>query len=781
MNFSQLDVRWMWHPEWTEECQNSAGAFVYFRKQIMLDAVPMEPILLNLSADTRYKLYINAQLVCYGPVRGDEHLWFYDEVNIQPYLKTGVNHIVVRVLRLYYATQYGTSFSRLPVPGLFVHCDKLDEDWDAALDKSTQLPIDQAEDDFLHIYENVNHSHELMWVPVKYYSFPVTHGLSPPWKLSPRMIPFPKLDPAHFKAVHNVRSSLPSHFWEKILIGSPVRIPAGLHHLELEANEHLTAFLKLHFEKPTATGSTLKVTYSECYEDAPTQTPYLRRKGNRCDTKKFLFGPRDSYVFSGQSSVHTKCHDPDEGEAFAPFHFRTLRFMTLDIQVVEGSELVLQKIDMVSTNYPLDVQTEIPVSNPYRQIWDASVRTLRNCMHDCYEDCPFYEQLQYAMDTRSSILFTYCISGDDRLARQAIVQLHNSYQPSIGLTASRGPAHQLQIIPHFSLFWILMVADHFEYFGDTDFVCQFGSACDGVLEHFARRIDTNGLIRPSDHWDFVDWADAWRPMGIPPAATRTGFSTFTSMLYVHALKRAAEFMRPALAAEYQARAEMMKKAIRQLCFDGQYFTDGLASAAGTGDHSQLIQVWAVLCGVTNGDEASLLLSNALSSDLTPASVASSFYTLRALSMTGNYDSHFHTFWEPWRSQLADNLLTWEEDTVSQRSDCHAWGCAALYEFPAEVGGIRPAKNGAGITFQPRLALFPDLDMKIPFGGSIPGVAHVKWSRLKHGDVRCSLALQMKGAGDSRPSVVMVLPNCAPEEVTDTSGEITRVIKMTDML
>jgi hypothetical protein len=177
----------------------------------------------------------------------------------------------------------------------------------------------------------------------------------------------------------------------------------------------------------------MKVTYSQCYEDEPDVVPYVRRKGDRCNTTQMLIGPEDRYAFGGQGSMadlryHEKMNDE---EILSPFHFRTLRFIALDNDVAEGSELALKGINLTTTNYPLQLRSDFNIpatldTTMSRELWTTCVRTLINCMHDCYEDCPFYEQLQYAMDVRSSALFTYCLSGNDRMARQAIIQLHNS-------------------------------------------------------------------------------------------------------------------------------------------------------------------------------------------------------------------------------------------------------------------------------------------------------------------------------------------------------------------
>ena len=782
------DRSWVWNLDWNgSPNETSAGGFVHFQKDVDLENCPSRPILISITADTRYKLYINSRFVHYGPVKGDSQVWYYDELDIQPYMKAGKNIIAVRVLRLYHGTRFGTSFPRMPLGGLRIQhirdsndppisfSIETNDSWKSAVDTSSSLPI--IEDDmFLHIFEAVDRRNDcnLRWTSAKPHNIFNGFGVVSPWKLSLRQIPFARLRPVGFCAVHNIRSTGTSNAaeavdWQACLLANPsnrtpVQLAAGTtHHVELEASHHLTAFVSFLFERPEKPGAEIKITYSECYEDIP-DNPQFRQKVDRRDTSKKLLGPFDTFILGGrvyEQDPSSAYHEAGEDMViFEPFHFRTFRFVAIDITVNADSDLIFHGLEMTRTNYPLDILAQFSpggqdVNLPVRKLWDTSILTLENCMHDCYEDCPFYEQLQYAMDSRSSALFTYYLSGDDRLARQAITQIRNSFQPDIGLT-SRAPCEHLQIIPNFSLFWICMVADHYLHYGDMAFTSQFLPVCDAVLDSCRRRLDPDlGLVRcyeTDDFWDFVDWTEAWKPRGIPPAGKRTGFQTFSSSLYAYTLNIIApaveEYGRKGVAEEYKQSAADVAASIRQHCFDGEYFTDGLAGSAPNSEYSHQNQVWAILSCAITGDEARQLLSKTLSRhDLTTPSIAMSFYALRALSLVGGglYDLHFNDFWAPWVEQLSNNVTTWVEDNVSQRSECHAWGSAPIYEFMAEVVGLRPLEPGwRSISFKPRLALFETMDSKVPIpirGSSGMALAHVRWERK--GDDIASVTIEVK--------------------------------------
>ncbi|KAM0420292.1 hypothetical protein ACHAPT_011953 [Fusarium lateritium] len=816
----EFDTTWMWHPAFSEERVDTAGLFVHFKREFEIKDEPPKNLTIHITADTRYKLYVNGQCVTFGPVKGDQHLWFYDSIDIAPFLRQGHNRIGVHVLRFFYATSYAPSFPRLPSGGLRVsvsdeHWAKQIESstaWEAAIDHSTILRVDEPEDRFLHIYERTSWSEtrSLEWVAARLLEFKNSTGNSPPWQLSPRMIPPLRMKHMMGSKIHNVHSPLKPELWSAALLKDSTSreachgllLPAGTKHcLDLEMPNHVTAFLRLCFKRPRIGGGTLTVTYSESYEDEPEETPWVRRKNNRCDYNKTLYGPKDIYEFQGIASTGSLEYydDEDTCEVFMPFHFRTFRFLRLSFDV-GSSDLTFVGLNVESVNYPLDVHatfavadTELGQSDVWHQLWTTSIRTLNNCMHDCYEDCPFYEQLQYAMDTRSSSLFTYLLSGDDRLARQAILQLHNSFQARLGLTASRAPSHREQFIPHFSLYWVCLVVDHWAYFGSKTFASQFLPVIDAVLSYFDRRVDGHGLVtsevRPGI-WNFVDWSMEWKPHGIPPAITRTGISTYANQLYAYTLGHAAQLVdalgRPAISSEYRTRAAGIVSALKVHCFDGEFFSDSLTSSAASTDYSQHCQVWAVLCGAVTGNNAERLLRGSLertkAGDFVQESISMSFYTMRALSMAGGslYNENFVRFWDPWRHQLQQNVTTWVEDSVSQRSDCHAWGSVPIYEFMVEVVGIRPVEPGwAAIEFRPRVGLFRQLKARVPVKigkGQEAGLVHVSWAMDECGNTEVRLKLDLES--DMVP-VRVVLPGV--EMVCRASEEEMRFVIRKDLI
>ncbi len=129
-------------------------------------------------------------------------------------------------------------------------------------------------------------------------------------------------------------------------------------------------------------------------------------------------------------------------------------------------------------------------------------------MHETYEDCPFYEQLQYACDSRNEILYTYMTSADDRLARQCMDDFRRS-QREDGMINSCYPHYGPNVIPAFSIYYIAMVHDHMMYFGDPKLVRHHIAAIDQILGYFDDHLEKRGLVGKTGghiserYWSFI--------------------------------------------------------------------------------------------------------------------------------------------------------------------------------------------------------------------------------------------------------------------------------------
>lgn len=129
-------------------------------------------------------------------------------------------------------------------------------------------------------------------------------------------------------------------------------------------------------------------------------------------------------------------------------------------------------------------------------------------MHETFEDCPYYEQMQYTMDTRLQMLFAYRVAADTGLARRTLFDFHASQLPS-GILQSRCPSNSKQVIPAFALHWIFMLRDFYEQTGDAAQLRRYFGTMDGVLGYFRDHRGAHGLVENLGYWEFMDWVAQW--------------------------------------------------------------------------------------------------------------------------------------------------------------------------------------------------------------------------------------------------------------------------------
>ena len=157
-------VNWIWLQDFGAE-EKEEPVLALFRKELEVKQL-LQKAVLRISADSRYKLYVNGKLAEVGPSKGDRQVWFLDEVNILPYLHSGKNVLSVQVLRYPLEHMKGNhGIFRTEHPGLYAAGEIVDTDGNCCFisaDRSWKAKKDQmfhikSESDIfapLQIYES---------------------------------------------------------------------------------------------------------------------------------------------------------------------------------------------------------------------------------------------------------------------------------------------------------------------------------------------------------------------------------------------------------------------------------------------------------------------------------------------------------------------------------------------------------------------------------------------------------------------------------------------------
>ncbi len=724
-----------WPASWI--ASPSAGAkapgVFEFRHEVTLASVPAH-YWVHVSADNRFILHVNGRYAGEGPARGDLFHWRFETIDLAPLLHAGTNVVAALVWNFGELAPVAQMTNRT---GFLMQGDTQDEsavnsgkDWQVRQEPGrAALGHEGAHgyyaagpgetvDGRLLDWKWDQPSDDTGWETPALIGRAATREAQDAdnnWELM--QDPLPPMEHRQVDAGAPVRqeglAEVPN------FPAAPLTIPAHAHVVLLLDHRVLeTAYPEL-----TVSGgrdATIAVTYSEALYDAHGN------KGNRNEIAgRHIEGITDRFIAGG-----------GDQQAFQPLWWRTWRYLQLDV-TTKDAPLQLDSLRAWFSAYPFDatakIEGDIPQLGP---LWETGWRTTRLCAHETYMDAPYWEQLQYVGDTRIQALISYVMTGDSRLARQAITNIDDSRTPE-GITQSRYPSGLPQFIPPFSLLWVGMLHDYWMYVDDPTLVQETLPHTRTVLDWFAARLRPDGLLGRMRWWEFGDWTADF-PEGNPPQEADGG-SAFLTLQFVEALGDAAEmearYGSQERASQYRAMIRKAREALNRETWDPHY---GLyADTPAKKTYSTEANILAVWLDVAPAAEQKPILRRLLAAKEDQATTVDGrtvpalsaptyyfrFYLSRALEHAGLGDEYLSQL-GPWHAMLRLGLSTWAEQPEPTRSDCHAWSASPNYDLLTLVAGIRPGSVGfRTVRIEPHLGGLHQLDASMPHAGGLIHTAY----------------------------------------------------------
>jgi len=697
---------------------------LHFRRAFDL-AVRPDRYPVRVTADNRFILYVNGTRVGSGPSTGDIAHWREATIDLAPYLNRGRNVIAavvwdgVQPLRLppnptpqqVGAAQGGALFTNTaPLFQQNVATGfRLIGEGDAA-DVSTEKAGWRVRSDPGHSFRNgwsqvkrwyyVAGNPEVIDAAAADFDWTGRDELGGGWQDAAPA-------PAAAKRML-VADKLPAQLYQAVAPGRVVRtdlvggtsFPA--HAVTIPANSKATLLIQRdamvsgypQLDVGGGAGATIRVTWSEALYDKNF------KKGDRdlIEDRKPI-GPWDTFTADGA------------GRTFAPLWWRTWRYAEIAVETRE-KPLTLRGMRVFETGYPFDQVASFESDDPQlKRIFDIGWRTAKIDAHETYMDTAFWEQLQYAGDTRLQMLISYAVSGDPRLAEQAIDAFAASNVDG-GLMESAYPTRGNNVIAPFALLWVGMLDDWRMRQRDPGPVLRNLPRMREVLDWFATYQQPSGLLGRNPQWNFIDWVGQ-------PAVDRDRFPSFghsnesclMSVSWLGALEQGAAIERAIgdkeIGQRFGRRADALKQAIRARCWIP---ARGLFADNPDGDRfSQHMNALAILYDVANRDEARAILDKVVAPgkgiDAPPGITSTSYYFAWYLAQAylhAGLGDRYLDLLRTWRDLLKLNYTTWPEErddagqagkNNSTRSDTHAWSAHPTADLLGIVAGIQPAAPG----------------------------------------------------------------------------------------
>lgn len=386
-----------------------------------------------------------------------------------------------------------------------------------------------------------------------------------------------------------------------------------------------------------------------------------------------------------------------------PFRRVGARYLELHFTGQKGGDVTVRRVGIRPWRLPLPSASAFDCSDgDWMELRRRGVHTLELCMHEHYEDCPWREQGMYTYDSRTQILYGYCLWGNYDFAKAALELFRFAPRQDCHLrlcVPSRGEI----IIPVYSLVWMAEIYEHYLYSGDITLFLLCRQTAERMLLARLAEFDTaTGLYRTDAKlWNFYEWAP-----GVNGRDTREAeFHALYNLYLLECLECYARLLEAAGedAAEVRQRADALRRAVEGHFFDAQSglyasYSDAEGGLFGFHEHTQALMLTT---GSVPEEKRPALLRALADRTLVPMTLSSLPYKVWAMEAGTPADRNAiaDMVMGHYRTMLAASCDTlWEtengqDDFFYAGSLCHGWSALPIYVMQSIILGIKPLEPG----------------------------------------------------------------------------------------
>ena len=373
------------------------------------------------------------------------------------------------------------------------------------------------------------------------------------------------------------------------------------------------------------------------------------------------------------------------GQVLQSFSLRGGRYVLFALSGPANPDLRL-RFHVSAAEYPLQVDRPLHLDDPELQaIVDLCARTFRACLQDGFVDSTWRESSQWVGDALPQALIMHALSDDMQPLRQVLrMAADGAYPDGVLPGVAPGEVHAYTVVDY-NFTWVELLELYWRLTGDSSLVGELWPVLVKLLDRFAADVQRDGLIRSQPGRRlFLDWAPVSRQ---EPNAI---YNLHYLLALQTAAKLAGEVERGDAAGRWQDQAIRLRLACRAAFLqDGRWWDDRERTTA-----SQLVAALAVLTGAAEADEQPAQLdaiaARSLDLDDNPQPgalvLASPFmhhYLFEALHAGGWEPAVVEIIRRRWgRWANAGCPTTWENWNVDfpDGSTCHAFSAHPLYHL-----------------------------------------------------------------------------------------------------